>query len=85
MRQGISMVMRHGRWVETSDQVERAEVFGRLDGVIDAMCLVEKSGSIAEALEHLRGLEQRYADMYDGRIPGSDDTDPAAIDIEIVN
>lgn len=85
MRRGVSVVMRHCQWVETTDPVERAEVFGRLDGVIDAICRVEKSGSIAEAMEHLRELERRYADMYDGRIPGSGDTAPAAIDIEIIN
>lgn len=84
MRQGISMVMRHGRWVETSDPAERAEVFGRLDGVIDALCLVEKSDSIAQAMEGLRNLERRYADMYEGRIPGSEQTESAVIDIDSI-
>lgn len=85
MRRGVSVVMRHCCWVETTDPIERAEVFGRLEGVIDAACIVKSSSSIEEALERLRKLERKYSDQYDGRIPNSDDTVPAAIDIEVVN
>lgn len=74
MSRGLSMVMRHCRWVATADPIERAELFGRLDGIIDAVCILESATSIDEALERLRVLEHRYAEQYEGNIPSSDDT-----------
>lgn len=68
-REGVSVIMRHCRWVETTDPVERAELFGRLDGIVDAICTIESASSLAEAAIKLRALERRYADQYEGRIP----------------
>lgn len=83
MRRGVSVVMRHCRWVETTDPVERAELFGRLDGIVDVVCIVESASSLAEAAIKLRALERRYADQYEGSIPTSVGAPPEAMDLEL--
>ena len=84
MTRGVSVVMRNCRWVETTDPIERAELFGRLDGIVDAVCIVEAASSLAEAASKLRTLERRYADQYAGSIPTSVDVPLEVIDIEVI-
>lgn len=83
MRRGVSAIMRHCRWVRTTDPVERAQLFGRLNGVTDAACLVASSSSLAEAAIKLSALERRYADPYEGRIPTSVGAPPVVLDLEL--
>ncbi|MEJ2405358.1 MAG: hypothetical protein P8171_13865 [Candidatus Thiodiazotropha sp.] len=84
MPQGLSMVMRHCHWVATADPIERAELFGRLDGIIDAICILGSATTLTEALEQLRALEHRYAQQYEGSIPTSDNTPATTMNIEVV-
>lgn len=83
MGRGFSVVMRHCLWVKTTDPVERAQLSGRLDGVTDAVCLVESASSLAEALIKLRGLERRYEAQREGRIPTSAGAPSEVFDLEL--
>jgi hypothetical protein len=63
-----STVLRNGRWRPTVDPIERAELFGQLQGVASAKSLIAQAASIAEAVDILSQLEERYAAQYDGRV-----------------
>jgi hypothetical protein len=68
-----STVLRNGRWRPTVDPIERAELFGQLQGVASAKSLIAQAATIAEAIHLLIQLEARYAAQYDGRF---EDLDP---------
>ena len=68
-----SAVLRDGRWQLTADPIERAEIFGQLQGVVSAKSLVADAPSIEAAIAMLEMLELRYAAQYDGRL---DDLEP---------
>lgn len=67
-----SAVLRNGRWRPTVDPIERAELFGQLQGVASAKGLIASAGSVAEAMDILTQLESRYAAQYDGRFEDLD-------------
>ena len=69
----VSTVLRDGRWRPTVDPIERAELFGQLQGVASAKSLIAQAATITEAIDILTQLESRYAAQYDGRI---EDLDP---------
>ena len=71
----ISTVLRNGHWRPTVDPIERAELFGQLQGVASAKSLISDAATIAEAMDILSRLEARYAAQYDGRL---DDLEPPA-------
>ena len=68
-----SAVLRDGHWQLTADPIERAEIFGQLQGVVSAKSLVADAPSIEAATALLEMLELRYAAQYDGRL---DDLEP---------
>ena len=68
-----STVLRDGRWQLTADPIERAEIFGQLQGVVSSKSLVADAPSIEAAIVMLEMLELRYAAQYDGRL---DDLEP---------
>ena len=61
-----SVVMREGRWRPTTDPIEKAELFGQLQGVTSAKSLIAHAASIAEAIGILEVLEERYASHTTG-------------------
>ena len=63
-----STVLRNGHWRPTVDPIERAELFGQLQGVASAKSLISHAATVAEAMEILSQLESRYAAQYDGRL-----------------
>ena len=69
----FSAIPRDGRWQLTTDPIERAEIFGQLQGVVSAKSLVADAPSIEAAIVMLEMLELRYAAQYDGRL---DDLEP---------
>jgi len=69
----FSAIPRDGRWQLTTDPIERAEIFGQLQGVVSAKSLVADAPSIEAAIAMLEMLELRYAAQYDGRL---DDLEP---------
>ncbi|MGB5637723.1 MAG: hypothetical protein WBM63_01265, partial [Sedimenticolaceae bacterium] len=60
-----STLLRDGRWQLTADPIERAEIFGQLQGVVSAKNLVADAPSIEAAMAILEALEARYAAQYD--------------------
>ena len=68
-----SAVLRDGRWQLTADPIERAEIFGQLQGVVSAKSLVADAASLEAAIAMLEILEVRYAAQYDSRL---DDLEP---------
>lgn len=68
-----STVLRNGCWRPTANPIERAELFGQLQGVASAKSLVAQAATITEAIDILTQLEARYAAQYDGRV---EDLDP---------
>jgi len=63
-----STVLRNGRWRPTVNPIERAELFGQLQGVASAKSLIAQAATITEAIDILTQLEARYAAQYDGRV-----------------
>jgi hypothetical protein len=63
-----STVLRNGRWQPTVHPIERAELFGQLQGVASAKTLISQAATIDEAIDILSQLEARYAAQYDGRV-----------------
>ena len=66
-------VLRDGRWQLTADPIERAEIFGQLQGVLSAKSLVTDSASLESAIAMLEMLDVRYDAQYDSRL---DDLEP---------
>lgn len=64
----VSTVLRNGQWRPTVHPIERAELFGQLQGVASAKTLIMQASSIDEAIDILIQLEARYAAQYDGRV-----------------
>ncbi|MGB5254213.1 MAG: hypothetical protein WBN68_15995, partial [Sedimenticolaceae bacterium] len=67
-RDFTSAVLREGRWQLTADPIERAEIFGQLQGVASAKSLIADTVSIEAAMAILEALEARYAAQYDSRL-----------------
>ena len=63
-----STLLRDGRWQLTADPIERAEIFGQLQGVASARSLIADSVSVEAAMAILEALEARYAAQYDSRL-----------------
>jgi hypothetical protein len=64
----FSAIPRDGRWQLTTDPIDRAEVFGQLQGIVSAKSLIADADSVARAMAILESLEARYAAQYDGRL-----------------
>jgi len=64
----FSAIPRDGRWQLTTDPIERAEVFGQLQGIVSSKSLIADADSVARAMAILESLEARYAAQYDGRL-----------------